>query len=223
VSGRKHCAFTLIELLAVIGVMAILAAILFPLLTSATEKGNKTRCVSNLRQWGAGMALFLSDHGGVFPSNGLTGGSLDVNKSGAWFNVIPLSMGTEPLSNLVAISQAPGPTPPFNHNIYTCPTLKASQIGGAGGGKTPVFSYAYNKSIDDANRTNSAFSQILRISQIPPPSQFIVFGEVANSYIMDATTLVFRHGGGKFANLCFADGHVLSVEASSLTNLIWDP
>lgn len=228
VSGHECRAFTLIELLAVIGVIAILAAILFPLLTSATEKGNKAQCMSNLKQWGVGIALFLSDNSGVFPSNGLTGGSvLDVYKSGAWFNAIPSSMGIEPLSNLVAASQAPGPTPPFNKNVFTCPSLRAQQVaGGFGGGTTSVFSYAYNNSIDDKNRASTAFSQILRLSQIRNPSVFVVFGEVARTTpdVMDRTNLVYRHDGGKAANICFADGHVSSVEASSLTNtIIWNP
>ena len=217
VSGRKRRAFTLIELLAVIAIIAILAAILFPLLSSTTEKGNKARCLSNLRQWGAGIALILSDNSGVFPSNGLTGGSLDVNKPGAWFNVIPLSLGIEPLSNLVAASQAPGPTPPFNNNIFTCPSLRAQHVvGGFDRGTTPVFSYAYNHSIDDMNRAISAsvFGQILRLSQIRTPAQFVVFGEVArtNSDVMDSTYLVYRHDGGKAAHLCFADGHVSSIQ-----------
>ena len=220
--SNPHQAFTLIELLAVIGVIAILAAILFPVLTSAIEKGNKTRCLSNLQQWGAGVALFLSDNNGVFPQNGLTGGSLDVNKSGAWFNVIPPSMGTEALSNLVAAGQAPGPTPPYNRNIFTCPSLR-----GSGGGTNLVMSYAYNMSIDDMNRVNStsAFSQILRLSQIRTPAQFVVFGEVAQTTadVMGAANLVYRHDGGHQANVCFADGHVSSIEASSLTNIIWDP
>ena len=219
-SGRQRRAFTLIELLAVIGVIAILAAMLFPLLTSATEKGNKARCMSNLKQWGVGIMLFLSENNGSFPQNGTLSGSLSTTKATAWFNVIPPFMGTEPLSNLVAVGQAPGPQPPFNKNIFTCPSLR-----GSGGGTNVVMSYAYNQSIDVENRTNSAFGQRLRLSQIRTNAQFIVFGEIAqtNSDILVAANLVYRHDGGKRANVCFADGHVSSIEASSLTNTLWDP
>jgi prepilin-type processing-associated H-X9-DG protein/prepilin-type N-terminal cleavage/methylation domain-containing protein len=217
----KRRAFTVIELLAVLAVIAILASILFPTLNSATEKGNKTRCLSNLRQWGAGLALFLSDHDGMFPENGITDDSVSVTKATAWFNVVPCYMGTEPLSNLCANGKAPWPTPPFNKNVFTCPSLKAQQ---SGDGTTPFFSYAYNEWIDHKTR-GGAFGQILRLSQIRTNAQFVVFGESAqtNSDIVGSTNLVYRHDGKKAANVCFADGHVSSMEASSLTHAIWNP
>ena len=65
-----HQAFTLIELLAVIGVIAILAAILFPVLSSAQERGKMAQCLSNVRQWGAANTLYMTDSQGVFPGKG---------------------------------------------------------------------------------------------------------------------------------------------------------
>ena len=60
-------AFTLIELLIVIAIIASLAALLLPALQSAKDSANTIWCVSNLRQWGTAMEVFVSDAVGRYP------------------------------------------------------------------------------------------------------------------------------------------------------------
>jgi prepilin-type N-terminal cleavage/methylation domain-containing protein len=65
--GSIRTGFTLIELLVVIAIIAILAAILFPVFARAREAARKTACVSNVRQLGTSMMMYVSDYDGSYP------------------------------------------------------------------------------------------------------------------------------------------------------------
>jgi prepilin-type N-terminal cleavage/methylation domain-containing protein/prepilin-type processing-associated H-X9-DG protein len=60
-------AFTLVELLVVIGIIAVIAAIVFPVLSGAREKARQTECASNLRQLGMASLMYAQDSDGRFP------------------------------------------------------------------------------------------------------------------------------------------------------------
>jgi len=63
----KHRGFTLIELLVVIAIIAILAAILFPVFAQAKNAAKKTQALSNVKQLGLSVHMYLADSDDVFP------------------------------------------------------------------------------------------------------------------------------------------------------------
>src|ERR1700722_18680608 len=63
----KSKAFTLIELLFVIAIIAILAAILFPVFAQAKESAKKTACLSNNKQMGLALYMYLGDNDDSLP------------------------------------------------------------------------------------------------------------------------------------------------------------
>ncbi|HEX3982812.1 MAG TPA: type II secretion system protein [Acidisoma sp.] len=67
-SVRNRTGFTLLELLIVIGIVVLLAAILLPVFASAREEAHRIACLSNERQMGMAMALYVGDNDDVFPS-----------------------------------------------------------------------------------------------------------------------------------------------------------
>jgi prepilin-type N-terminal cleavage/methylation domain-containing protein/prepilin-type processing-associated H-X9-DG protein len=77
ISGLRRAAFTLIELLLVITIIAILASLLMPAIGSIKSRADSIACSSNLRTIGAAVQLYLQDHNQNFPSiNPATGPSV---------------------------------------------------------------------------------------------------------------------------------------------------
>jgi prepilin-type N-terminal cleavage/methylation domain-containing protein/prepilin-type processing-associated H-X9-DG protein len=67
---RRRSAFTLVELLVVIGIIAVLIAILLPALNKARESARAVQCLSNIRQLAMATVMFAGEHRGQMPGRG---------------------------------------------------------------------------------------------------------------------------------------------------------
>lgn len=64
----RKTGFTLVELLTVIAIIAVLAAILFPVFSKAREKSYQVSCMSNMKQIGTALNAYIADTGGFMPT-----------------------------------------------------------------------------------------------------------------------------------------------------------
>lgn len=124
-------AFTLLELLVVVAVIALLLAILLPSLTRARGAAKATACLSNMRQLGLAAQMYADGHAGAIVDSGLPHGGLPSQPSQeaqSWFHTLARHYRSQLISRCPADESAywdmdlpgtgpPGPDPPVRRRV----------------------------------------------------------------------------------------------------------
>lgn len=211
-ASRKHCAFTLVEMLVTVAIIVVLAALIIPTIKNSVEGSRSTKCVSNLRQIYTAAAAWSNDNDGnivpvFFPWDPNSASSLK-----NWTGLLAPYLGRTSTNEFTSANDLP---------VAVCP----SEPGKFGYG----YNYLYLSWIQPARERY----QLKRQVSVYRPSETVMFVDSHNSsdpnrafsnwrpFVRSPETASwqaaylpsFRHRS--HANVLWLDGHVSAESANS--------
>lgn len=225
---KEENGFTLIELLVVIAIIAIIAGLILTALTQAKSKAQRVECVNRVKQWDAGLTMYLGSNEDLFPrENALPNWGINMwddaiapGNENIWYNCVAVEIGVKPLSTYASAS-ADQMSFYGKSSFFRCPTAKLTDLAAT----YPNFSITMNSKLMVPGESFVKSSAIRYPTRTP---YFLDAGVPGETRIQNqkseydgqpqayASRFCVRHGG--WGNIAMADGHVAMFQAKKVVD-----
>lgn len=202
----SRSAFTLVELLIAIAILAIIAALSFPGLQAFRKRSRNIECIHNLKTLGMGIVFFCNDHNGRFPPT-----VEDKTPRPTFGNMVP-DFGPSWAEYIVACYLDK------NKIVLRCPSRPDTWSAKGYVGYYP--DYGFNERLSPVNPL-TGFREGVPLNSIKEPARLIILGDVARYSgktpvggfyrIYGATDLHPRHLESH-VNVLYADQHIVTLQ-----------
>jgi prepilin-type N-terminal cleavage/methylation domain-containing protein/prepilin-type processing-associated H-X9-DG protein len=227
----KKAGFTLVELLVVIGIIALLISILLPSLNKARETANRVKCASNLKQIGQGLLLYANENRGAYPRTIATGAGATVTPVFTYDTTTdnaaadPFSApgsGEAGVSNVISAMFLLVRTQDMGTEVFTCPSSSAEKdtLGGTSAQNRVAFTAKSNLSYGITMpyfgttaaglgyKWNNTLSPDFAIAADMGPATFPGTALTSGTTAQQQKLLNSKNHDTEGQNILFGDGHV---------------
>ena len=206
--GRCLSGFTLVELLTVLGIVAVLAGILIPVVSKMRERARSVECLNNLRTIGVAMHLYANDNKGCLP--------IVSSSSSNWVYLLTgRGTGADYVSSQgVITSIASG-----RDSVFICKENVATATGNVGKAVAQTYGMNYNLGGKSLNAVSSPSRTCLAGDNICNVSSWQLLMRPDRPVAVPANV----HNG--LYHFVYVDGHVAapSVYPASKSDPFWSP
>jgi prepilin-type N-terminal cleavage/methylation domain-containing protein len=205
-------AFTLVELLVTIAIIAVLAALLLPALSGAKARAQQTDCVGNLRQWGLAFRMYADDNEDFLPRRGQGVQVLTrIDRPEDWFNNLPYYFGLQSYETMTLNNLKPAA---HSKSIFICPIAEDP-------GAPYFLPYGMNMNLCPWNLPRQT-----KFAEVSQPDSVVAMADAPGPYSATYPStqpygLIARHNSK--VNLMFLSGRVQSFAGAYVGCGVGDP